>query len=295
MSPPLPARPASNISPETGLLWQKTISIARDRSQSRMLTVAVTAFLLLGELHLERHRWQTLHLSPWPILISLAFALTVWRLRTATAPASALGALICLLIASSSTPAAARFSSFAISPALLPLLVLFLFTFAATRFKRRAKETAGLAEPKRGRQASQIAANLGVVGLCAAIGFYPGVLVALAEATADTLSSEIGQVLRGPTWLLTSLRPVTPGTDGGISVRGTAAGLIGAALVVLSGAAWLGSMQGSALVFLSSAAGLVFDSLLGATMERQGLLGNDLVNFCSTLFSVLLLWLLLQA
>ncbi len=31
--------------------------------------------------------------------------------------------------------------------------------------------------------------------------------------------------------------------------------------------------------------GLFFDSLLGATVERKGWLGNDLVNFASTAFS----------
>ena len=294
MHPLRPGDPASVVSPQTGLVWHKAISIDRDRGQSRALTVVVTSLLLLGALRLTLSLWRLHALSPWPLVFSLLFALTVWRLRTATAAASAIGALICLLIASSSTVIARPASSFTISPALLPLLVLFLLTFAATRFKRRTKEAAGLAEPRHGRRASQIVANLGAAGLCAALGFYPGVLAALAEATADTLSSEIGQALGGPTWLLTSLRPVTPGTDGGISLRGTAAGVSGAVLVVLSGAASLPSLQIIGIVYLSSAAGLLFDSLLGATLERKGLLGNDLVNFCSTLFSVLLARLLLQ-
>ena len=292
-SQPRPGQPISTPSSEP--VWHKTIPIARDRMQSHVLTLTVTSLLLLGELRVERNPWQLHHLSPWPILFSLFFALIVWRLRTATAAAAAIGALTCLLLANSGTgAAAARFASPSISPALLPLVVLFVLTFAATRFKRRAKEAAGLAEPKHGRQASQIVANLGMAGLCAAAGFYPGVLAALAEATADTLSSEIGQALGGPTWLLTTLRPVAPGTDGGISLRGTTAGLLGAALVVLSGAAWLSSAHIAATVLLVSAAGLAFDSLLGATLERQGLLGNDLVNFSSTLFSVLLSWLLLR-
>ncbi len=36
---------------------------------------------------------------------------------------------------------------------------------------------------------------------------------------------------------------------------------------------------------LGGIAGLLFDSLLGATLERKGLLGNDLVNFFSTVFA----------
>ena len=36
---------------------------------------------------------------------------------------------------------------------------------------------------------------------------------------------------------------------------------------------------------LAGCAGLFFDSLLGATVERRGWLGNDLVNFASTVFA----------
>lgn len=265
--------------------WQKTIPPARDQWQSRVLTLSVTALLLLAALSRE---WKALGAStrsPWPALVSLLFALTVWRLRAATAAAAALGGLVCLLLAGSFIP-----QSLPVSPALLPLIVLFLLTFAATRFKRRAKEAAGLAEPRRGRRAAQIAANLGVAGLCAATGFYPGVLAALAEATADTLSSEIGQALGGPTWLLTSLRRVAPGTDGGISLRGSVAGLAGAALVTLAGSPWLWSPRAAVIVFAAAVAGLLADSLIGATLERRGWLGNDLVNFASTLVSALLAW-----
>ncbi len=34
--------------------------------------------------------------------------------------------------------------------------------------------------------------------------------------------------------------------------------------------------------------GLFFDSVLGATVERRGWMGNDLVNFTSTLFAAIL-------
>ena len=59
------------------------------------------------------------------------------------------------------------------------------------------------------------------------------VTAALAEATADTLASELGEVLGGPPLLLTTLRRVAPGTDGAISLAGTLAGASGAVLVVL--------------------------------------------------------------
>ncbi len=292
---PSPVHATTPAQPQDAGAGTKAIAPARDRLQSRALTASVTLALAVGLAHLEHALWRPNRLSPWPLLLSLCFALVVWRLRAATAAASALGGLICLLLATRATPALTENEPLphGLSPALLPLVVLFLLTFAATRYKRRLKEAGGLAEPRSGRRASQIAANLGAAGLCAAAGFYPGALAALAEATADTLSSEIGQALGGPTWLLTTLRSVPPGTDGGISLPGTAAGLLGAGLVILAGIPGLESPRQAVVLFAAGAAGLLFDSLLGATLERRGLLGNDLVNGSSTLFSALLAgWLL---
>jgi uncharacterized protein (TIGR00297 family) len=163
----------------------------------------------------------------------------------------------------------------------------------------------GLAEPRRGRQASQVIANLGagvvLLLIDSVVGIYRAapqarlgavasqvlsvaLLAALAEATADTVSSEIGQAFGGSPILLTTLRCVPPGTDGAITPLGTAAGILAAALVVLTGQWSLRLSPGAALIALAGGVfGLFFDSLLGATVERKGWLGNDLVNFVSTL------------
>jgi uncharacterized protein (TIGR00297 family) len=113
-------------------------------------------------------------------------------------------------------------------------------------------------------------------------------MAALCEATADTVSSEIGQAFGGIPFMLTTFRRVPPGTDGAISLIGTFAGILGASLVALVGFWPLGMEIGSiASGFIGGVAGLIFDSLLGATVERKGWLGNDLVNFSSTAFAVL--------
>jgi uncharacterized protein (TIGR00297 family) len=168
---------------------------------------------------------------------------------------------------------------------------------------RQRKTTAGLAEAKSGRKASQVIANLGIpavssslMGVGVLLGWLPHTmsvrlvgavaLAALAEATADTVSSEIGQAFGGHPLLLTTLRRVEPGTDGAVSLMGTAAGVAAGAAVAWAGwwAMRLGTREAS-IALLAACAGLFFDSVLGATVERRGWLGNDLVNFASTLFA----------
>ncbi len=184
--------------------------------------------------------------------------------------------------------------------ALPPGLALFVLAFAATRFRRRDKEQSGLAESRRGRTASQVMANMGaaaLVVLCPV--FIPShfarttaiaaLIAALAEAAADTVSSEIGQALGGTPVLVTTGKRVPRGTDGAITLAGTAAGCIAAALLVLTAVPALGIGIGQAVaVWLAAICGLFIDSYVGATAERLDLLNNDMVNFVSTAGAALL-------
>ena len=233
--------------------------------------------------------WQT-------TLISIAFTLFVLALRAATAGAAITGGIF---------TAALYLATPGLRTALWPLLALLLLTFSATRFGRRRKEALGLAEARRGRTASQVAANLGVAAL---IGIpevtmrlfdlapddygrlaLAAILAAMAEATADTVSSELGQVLGGQPRLITTFRRVPPGTDGGITIVGTLLGCVAATAVVLIGARVLALPRTDALIALAAGiAGLFIDSLLGAGPERSGWLNNDAVNALSTLAAALI-------
>lgn len=279
------------VAEDTG--WKKSIPEAKDRLQSRVLVGVVVPLLVVGATAVYRPLTTT---STVPLLCSLAFALVVWLLRSATLPAAGVGFLVCAILARTPIVWEAFDALPVYRPAIPALVVLFLLTFAATRFGRKKKERRGVAEARSGRRASQIVANLGVAALCALLGWYDGCIAALAEATADTVSSEIGQALGGPTWMLTTLRRVPSGRDGGVSVAGTAAGMIAAGVVVAAGSLPHALWPDKALVFAAACAGLFFDSLLGATAERRGWMGNDLVNFSSTLFAatVVSVWLLAQ-
>ncbi|MAF10163.1 hypothetical protein CMK11_06890 [Candidatus Poribacteria bacterium] len=104
---------------------------------------------------------------------------------------------------------------------------------------------------------------------------------ALAAATADTLSSEIGQVYGGAPYLLTTLRRVPVGENGGVTVVGTGAGLAGAAVLAIV-AVSLGVANSMAAVVVAGAVGNVADSALGATLERRGVMSNAGVNVACT-------------
>ena len=176
------------------------------------------------------------------------------------------------------------------------LCAVFVLTWAATRFGYARKQSSGTAEARSGRTALQVLANLGMSGLCAvaySLHQDPRILLALgaalAEAAADTVSSEIGQAIGRAPRLLTSWAGVLPGTDGAITLAGTAAGIV-AALLVSSAYVWCALLgrRGGLICASAGVAGTFADSLLGATAERRRMIGNNTVNFASTLVAAFL-------
>ena len=271
--------------------------------QSKLVLLAVLPFAGT-EVVLDCNWWasQAAPVAIWTIGLSALLGLVTWRLRAATPAAALTGMLI---------TASLMFSTVVVPyepwhTALVPTLAVSLLAFAATHAGRRQKERLGTAEGRRGRSASQVAANLGFAALVVSgpaqswlldarwlplsltggqMPVFPWTLAiaALAEAAADTASSEIGQVLGGRPRMITSFKVVDPGRDGAISLAGSLAGVVAAAIVAYAG---MWALGGGWILFKVSCAGAVFglffDSLLGATLEVRGLLNNDAVNFLST-------------
>ncbi len=168
---------------------------------------------------------------------------------------------------------------------------------AATRLGYRYKARRGLAQAAGGRRsAGHAVANAGVASVLAVFAvttpqvdiFLAAFAGAFAAAASDTLSSEIGQLRAGRTLLITSRQPVPPGTDGGVSLSGTAAGLAGAlAIAVLGRTLGFFPWPAVAWVTLAGLLGSLADSLAGATLERRGLLDNHAVNVLNTLVGAL--------
>jgi len=222
--------------------------------------------------------------------LTLLFAALGRIVRGVTTEGAVAGAVVCFALLW-----AAGLGAFA------ALLTVFLLTWIATRVGYSRKEGLGTAEAPIGRNALQVLANLGTASGCAILHatFWPdrrlltAMGAALAEAAADTVSSEIGQALGGTPRLITTWRKVPPGTDGAITLAGTLAGAA-AAVGVASVCALAHIFPWKFLAVCAGAgvAGMMFDSLLGATLERRRVLGNNPVNFASTIFAAVLAFLI---
>ena len=169
----------------------------------------------------------------------------------------------------------------------LAILLLFLLLGSVfTKFKSDYKKRIGLTHEK--RTIRNVVSN-GIVPVVMAIfGNYAGFIGAIATATADTMASEIG-VLSKPI-LITSKQHVKPGTDGGVSVLGTTAGIVGALIIGIT--AFLINVSPDIthsilIAIVSGMVGCFADSLLGATLERNGLFNNEHVNLSATIIGAL--------
>jgi uncharacterized protein (TIGR00297 family) len=235
----------------------------------------------------------------WTLGLSALLGLLAWAARSGTVAAAETGALI----TASLMYASAQFPYDPLKTALVPVLTLLVLTSLGTRFGIRRKEVLGTAEKRHGRVASQVAANLGVAAIVAQtpvqiwlidnhvlassdtnpMRILIPAMAALTEAAADTISSEVGQVIGGTPRMLTTLRREEPGTDGAITFVGTLAGILAGGMVAGAGAIALsGGWEMFLVSWVGGTFGLFFDSLLGATLEEAGLLNNDAVNFLST-------------
>ncbi len=175
----------------------------------------------------------------------------------------------------------------------LLLIVLFLvMSLLATKFSKKYKQSLGEFE---GRRTSKNVISNGVVAcFMAAFGgyylpFVGGFIGAIATATSDTLASEIGVLDQHPR-LITTFQKVDPGTNGAVSVLGTAVGIVGAAIIGIA-SYLLGIMPNPLLAIcvaiISGTVGCFMDSVLGAVFENRHLITNEHVNLIATIVGAL--------
>jgi uncharacterized protein (TIGR00297 family) len=174
----------------------------------------------------------------------------------------------------------------------LLLLTFFLVGSLATRLGYARKRARGVAEKRGGARSWREALANCLPGAFFAIlvitthhegAFLMALIAAFAEAAGDTVSSEIGQWISSRAYLITTFKPVPAGANGGVSAGGSIAGLLAAALIVSLGfGVGLCGKAGIIIALSGAVAGNLLDSLLGATLERRGLVTNGIVNFAGS-------------
>jgi uncharacterized protein (TIGR00297 family) len=221
--------------------------------------------------------WQRLALAT---AVTIAFALLARRVRGVNRSGAVAGGLACFLMFAGAGPTA-----------FATLAGLFLVTWAATLLGYRRKLGLGLAESREGRNARQVLANLAVPALASAVFSATGnrawlvaLVAALSETATDTVASEIGQYRSRDARFITTWKKVPAGTDGGVTIPGSVAGIV--AGFVISAIATGGGFLSLAQLWIPVSvgfAGMIIDSVLGASLQRRGWIGNQTVNLLATL------------
>jgi uncharacterized protein (TIGR00297 family) len=272
------------------VLFRAALRGRDDALMIEALGVAMTMYLF-EEINFE----VDLSLLLAAALIAFGFGYFSYRLRAADVSGLFSGAMIGIILI-----------VFADVRWFLIMLTFYIIGVAATRYRFSDKERLGVAEAHGGVRGYFNVFSNGLVATGAAILYgitgHP-IFVALflgsvASAAAATAASEIGVTGKTP-YLITSFKPVPRGTNGGVTLRGEAAAIIAAAFVAT--AAYLMGVADPWMVILTIIAGFVgtnVDSLVGATLENSGKIGNSGTNLTATFIggiSAMVLYFLIPA
>jgi uncharacterized protein (TIGR00297 family) len=217
------------------------------------------------------------------VIIGFTFGYFAFRARTADLSGLFSAALVGIILLVFAAPQGPQW--------FLIMLTFFILGSSATKFKFEYKKRIGVEQGKGGARGYRNVFANGIVAAAAAVLFgvfqqplfvvmYVG---CVATAAADTLASEIG-VTGGTPRLITTFRQVPIGTNGGITLTGETVALLGG--FVVSGVAMLLNVitpQMMAICTLTGFVGTNIDSVIGATLENKGFLGNAGTNLLATL------------
>lgn len=174
---------------------------------------------------------------------------------------------------------------------LIVMLGFFIVATLATRYKEKRK-LRYKTEKQRVRTSKHVLANGIVAALMAVIALYHapfaipaffGFIGALATATADTLSSEVGMLSKSTPRLITTFKKVPTGTEGAISFLGTVIAFLGAAFIGLLGLLVFNSYEVFVIAVTAGVVGCFIDSFIGATLETKKYVKNWGTNLIATI------------
>ncbi|TGC08765.1 DUF92 domain-containing protein [Methanolobus halotolerans] len=181
------------------------------------------------------------------------------------------------------------------------LLTFFILGGVFTKYKYKYKKSIGLAQSEGGVRSYENVFSNSTAALVLAIcyGIYPqyaeliifAYLGTVATATGDTLASEIGTTAHTQPIMITTLKPANAGVDGAVTILGEFAAILGSMIIGILPVVF-GMVEGATMVILITTAGGFLgtnvDSLLGATLQKKGMLSNSGVNFVATFAGALI-------
>ncbi len=228
-------------------------------------------------------------------IFALALGIGAYFAKAADSDAVLSETIICLLVI-----------LFGGLPWFLLLLAFYLLGGGFTHYGYAYKRSLGIAQSRGGVRGYKNVYSNSLVPLAMAIcyGVYGSDMFiyafigSVATANGDTLASEIGETSRSKPRMITTLKKIEPGVDGGVTPLGEAASFAGALIIGLLAAGT--GMAGSFGIVAGTIGGFLgtnFDSLLGATLQSRGMLSNNGVNLVATAFGALVgaaLWHILQ-
>ncbi|MCO5591622.1 hypothetical protein L7F22_045611 [Adiantum nelumboides] len=189
--------------------------------------------------------------------------------------------------------------------AFLLVVAYFILGTAATKVKIQQKEREGIAEKRSGKRGPSSVWGSGMAGMvCAAAAIIDlggagfvwlwqlGFIASFATKLSDTVSSEIGKAYGRSTYLVTTFKPVSRGTEGAMSLEGTFAGLAASVFFcLLAYKVHQVTARGAIICVVASQLANLFESYAGATLQdKKGFewLNNDTVNVLNISFGAVL-------
>ena len=283
----------SNLKAVFASLVLTTVELICGKGSDNLFIPVISFFIMLFLKNLTEDITVVLQSSLWILLVIIPLLFIVLKFKWL----SNSGLFFAVYLA---------FFSILTHTSLWPLIVFFILGTLTGKLNKNENSDVKHSQP---RDVFQVLANGGVIFMILIYHginqefahYYVFVLISIAVACADTLSSEIGMKFGKQTYHVITLQPIERGVSGGVSLAGLLGAIFGSLTIALF------DLNHFAVVFFWGIIGSVVDSLFGVLFQakylNQGVLtdrktnelvggfqfvNNDLVNFVSNLIVVLL-------
>ncbi len=181
----------------------------------------------------------------------------------------------------------------------ISVVVYLCLGYIVTKIGFSYKESKGIAEGRGGLRGPENVWGAAATGAFFAISYqlldnsweeliFVGFAASFAAKLADTFGSEVGKRWGKNTFLISSLKPVPPGTEGAISFEGTLASLFGSLLMtlVMFQCLFITTLPTFLIVVFAGLCATLLESFIGAIFQDQiDWLTNEIVNCIQTTIS----------